>query len=242
VAAEILAHVDTWFVENVFKPLERDEPRRAIAYEPIQVANRPSSWRRRGSRWSRTQSNSMACLRDCPRERKPMQGNLIRAARYLRRSGMGVGDQRSYGPYASLTRPTMNTQVAYSDPGKAAASFRHFWISALLVRHDCGLRKLTSMAAPAIVLGGLFIASVAFAQQNPAPSAPMGSGSMQGSGMMQGGTMSGSGGTQPSMQDCQKMMSGGSMSGMSGDMKAMMDRCNEMMKQGGQAGAPMLGK
>jgi hypothetical protein len=74
-------------------------------------------------------------------------------------------------------------------------------------------RKLTSMTAPAIVLGGLFIASVAFAQQNPAPSAAMGSGSMQGSGMMQGGTMSGSGGTQPSMQDCQKMMSGGSMSG-----------------------------
>ena len=102
-------------------------------------------------------------------------------------------------------------------------------------------RKLTSMAAPAIVLGGLFIASVAFAQQNLAPSAPMGSGSMQGSGMMQGGTMSGSGGTQPKMQDCQKMMSGGPMSGMGGDMKAMMDRCNETMKQGGRAGAPMQG-
>jgi AcrR family transcriptional regulator len=30
IAAEILAHVDTWFVENVFRPLERDEPGPAI--------------------------------------------------------------------------------------------------------------------------------------------------------------------------------------------------------------------
>lgn len=30
-AAEILAHVDRWFVHEVFEPLERDEPRDAIA-------------------------------------------------------------------------------------------------------------------------------------------------------------------------------------------------------------------
>ncbi|GAA3842354.1 TetR/AcrR family transcriptional regulator [[Pseudomonas] carboxydohydrogena] len=30
-AAEILAHVDEWFVREVFEPLERDEPRAAIA-------------------------------------------------------------------------------------------------------------------------------------------------------------------------------------------------------------------
>jgi AcrR family transcriptional regulator len=30
-AAEILAHVDQWFVHEVFEPLERDEPRAAIA-------------------------------------------------------------------------------------------------------------------------------------------------------------------------------------------------------------------
>jgi len=30
-AAEILAHVDQWFVREVFEPLERDEPRDAIA-------------------------------------------------------------------------------------------------------------------------------------------------------------------------------------------------------------------
>lgn len=30
-AAEVLAHVDAWFGENVFRPLEEDEPRLAIA-------------------------------------------------------------------------------------------------------------------------------------------------------------------------------------------------------------------
>ena len=30
-AAQILAHVDAWFVDQVFAPLERDEPRAAIA-------------------------------------------------------------------------------------------------------------------------------------------------------------------------------------------------------------------
>ncbi len=29
-AAEILSHIDTWFVEHIFKPLERDEPQAAI--------------------------------------------------------------------------------------------------------------------------------------------------------------------------------------------------------------------
>lgn len=97
-------------------------------------------------------------------------------------------------------------------------------------------RKLRSLAVPAILLVGLFIAPTAIAQQTPTPTAPMGSGSMQ------GGSMSGSSGTQPSVQDCQKMMSGGSMSGMGGDMKAMMDRCNEMMKPGGQSNAPLPDK
>lgn len=30
-AAEIIAHIDTWFVTEMFKPLEEDEPRAAIA-------------------------------------------------------------------------------------------------------------------------------------------------------------------------------------------------------------------
>ncbi len=30
-AAEVLTHVDGWFVEHMFRPLERDEPRAAIA-------------------------------------------------------------------------------------------------------------------------------------------------------------------------------------------------------------------
>lgn len=30
-AAEVLAHVDAWFVREVFEPLERDEPRAAVA-------------------------------------------------------------------------------------------------------------------------------------------------------------------------------------------------------------------
>jgi TetR/AcrR family transcriptional regulator, lmrAB and yxaGH operons repressor len=30
-AAQILAHIDAWFVHNVFEPLEREEPRAAIA-------------------------------------------------------------------------------------------------------------------------------------------------------------------------------------------------------------------
>jgi len=29
-AAEILAHIDKWFISNIFEPLERDEPRAAI--------------------------------------------------------------------------------------------------------------------------------------------------------------------------------------------------------------------
>ncbi|GGC69778.1 TetR/AcrR family transcriptional regulator [Chelatococcus reniformis] len=31
-AADVLAHVDAWFVREVFEPLERDEPRTAIAH------------------------------------------------------------------------------------------------------------------------------------------------------------------------------------------------------------------
>jgi AcrR family transcriptional regulator len=31
-AAEILAHIDQWFVSNIFEPLERDEPRAAIQH------------------------------------------------------------------------------------------------------------------------------------------------------------------------------------------------------------------
>src|SRR3974390_1344114 len=31
-ATHILAHIDAWFVENVFRPLESDEPRAAIVH------------------------------------------------------------------------------------------------------------------------------------------------------------------------------------------------------------------